>query len=100
MELVILVDLYAGGGGTSRGAALACQALSKRIDLTAINHWPEAVETHRANHPWAKHLCTNSQDKAFQIQYVPSKRSEIQRSVLRLVEQGHSNMSSSYGTRD
>ena len=62
MELVILVDLYAGGGGTSRGAALACQALSKRIDLTAINHWPEAVETHRANHPWAKHLCTNVED--------------------------------------
>ena len=57
MTTIHAVDLYAGGGGTSTGLALACKELGLEVDLTAINHWKEAVETHKANHPWANHLC-------------------------------------------
>ena len=51
------VDLFCGAGGTSTGLALACKELGRKVNLTAINHWPEAVETHTANHPWANHIC-------------------------------------------
>src|ERR1700733_1665031 len=53
-----LADLFAGGGGFSTGVAQTCQALGKKPDLVAINHWRIAVETHRRNHPWARHFCT------------------------------------------
>jgi DNA (cytosine-5)-methyltransferase 1 len=53
------VDLFAGAGGTSTGLALACQELGKKVELTAINHWKTAIESHSANHPWAKHICAN-----------------------------------------
>jgi DNA (cytosine-5)-methyltransferase 1 len=26
------------------------------VDLLAVNHWGPAVDTHKANHPWARHL--------------------------------------------
>ncbi|HJR05094.1 MAG TPA: DNA cytosine methyltransferase [Methylomirabilota bacterium] len=50
-------DLFCGAGGTSTGLALACEDVGKRVDLLAVNHWPRAVESHKANHPWARHLC-------------------------------------------
>jgi len=50
------VDLFCGAGGTSTGLALACEQLGARVDLTAINHWDRALETHELNHPWATHL--------------------------------------------
>ncbi len=53
------VDLFAGAGGTSTGLALACRELGKNIDLVAINHWKTAIDSHSANHPWAKHICAN-----------------------------------------
>jgi len=53
-----LADLFCGAGGTSTGALEALSALGYRPSLTAINHWPRAVETHQANHPGARHLCT------------------------------------------
>lgn len=47
-----VVDLFAGAGGASTGAAQAgCDV------LLAANHWPAAVETHAANHPDTVHLC-------------------------------------------
>lgn len=52
-----VIDLYAGAGGTSTGCARACKSLGLSIQLTAINHWPVAVESHKKNHPWAEHLC-------------------------------------------
>jgi DNA (cytosine-5)-methyltransferase 1 len=52
-----VIDLYAGAGGTSTGCARACKELGLTIRLTAINHWPVAVESHKKNHPWAEHLC-------------------------------------------
>ncbi|HEX4954784.1 MAG TPA: DNA cytosine methyltransferase [Thermoanaerobaculia bacterium] len=57
MTAVRAVDLFCGAGGTSLGLARACQALGRPVDLVAINHWPRAVETHRLNHPWARHHC-------------------------------------------
>jgi len=53
------VDLFAGAGGTSTGLAQAAEALGLRIELTAINHWEIAVESHARNHPWAQHLCAS-----------------------------------------
>ncbi len=49
----LVVDLFAGGGGASLGMA---RALGRDPDI-AINHDPEAVAMHRANHPGTKHYC-------------------------------------------
>ena len=48
----LVVDLFAGGGGASEGLALA---LGRDPDI-AINHDPEALTMHKANHPGTKHL--------------------------------------------
>jgi len=54
----VWLDLFAGAGGTSTGLALAFERLGQRgrVRLTAINHWPTAIETHAQNHPWAEHI--------------------------------------------
>lgn len=57
MTAIQAVDLFAGCGGTSTGLYRACHATGKRVDLLAVNHWPRAIETHRANHPGARHIC-------------------------------------------
>lgn len=57
MGRIRAVDLFAGAGGTSTGLAMAAAAADARVDLTAVNHWEIAVETHAANHPWAHHYC-------------------------------------------
>ena len=50
------VDLFAGAGGFSTGAKQAgCNV------VWAGNHWPEAVEIHRQNHPEAIHACQDLQ---------------------------------------
>lgn len=49
----MIVDLFAGGGGASLGIRLA---LGRDPDI-AVNHDPEAVALHRANHPNTQHLC-------------------------------------------
>lgn len=51
----LIVDNFAGGGGASSGIELA---LGRPVDI-AINHDPEAVAMHRANHPTTEHLCQN-----------------------------------------
>ena len=53
VSVVHAVDLFAGAGGTSTGLALACKDLGREVELTAINHWQKAIDTHSANHPWA-----------------------------------------------
>lgn len=50
-------DLFCGAGGTSKGLGLACRNLGRGLQLTAINHWPTAVETHRRIVPHAQHVC-------------------------------------------
>jgi DNA (cytosine-5)-methyltransferase 1 len=49
----ITVDSFAGGGGASEGIE---GALGRPIDI-AINHDPEAIAMHMANHPRTKHYC-------------------------------------------
>lgn len=49
----ITVDLFAGGGGASTGIE---QGLQRPVDI-AVNHDPEAVSMHQANHPQTKHYC-------------------------------------------
>lgn len=47
----IIVDNFAGGGGASTGIEAA---LARPVDI-AINHDPEAIAMHRANHPHTVH---------------------------------------------
>lgn len=54
------VDLFAGAGGFSTGAAMA----GARV-LWAANHWPVAVEWHAANHPDTLHACQDLQQADF-----------------------------------
>ena len=49
----LIVDNLAGGGGASTGIELAT---GKSVDI-AINHDPEAIRMHKANHPNTKHYC-------------------------------------------
>lgn len=49
----LLIDNFAGGGGASTGIEMA---LGRPVDI-AINHDPEAVAMHTANHPDTAHYC-------------------------------------------
>ena len=51
----LIVDNFAGGGGASTGIELAT---GYSVDI-AINHDPEAIRMHKANHPNTKHYCEN-----------------------------------------
>jgi DNA (cytosine-5)-methyltransferase 1 len=52
-------DLFCGAGGTSTGLVDACREMGYEVDLTAVNHWQRAVDTHSANHPTARHFCAS-----------------------------------------
>lgn len=54
----LIVDNFAGGGGTSTGLEAA---FGRPVDI-AINHDPEAIAMHRANHPDTKHFCESVWD--------------------------------------
>lgn len=49
----LVVDNFAGGGGASTGIELAT---GYSVDI-AINHDPEAIRMHKANHPYTRHYC-------------------------------------------
>ncbi|SEG16216.1 DNA cytosine methyltransferase [Marinobacterium lutimaris] len=49
----IIVDNFAGGGGTSTGIY---QATGRHVDI-AINHDPDAIAMHAMNHPHTRHYC-------------------------------------------
>ena len=51
----LVVDLFAGGGGASTGIE---QAIGRAVDI-AINHDPEAVALHQANHPQTRHFVSD-----------------------------------------
>lgn len=53
--MCLIVDLFAGGGGASTGIEMA---LGRPVDI-AVNHDPEAVAMHQANHPHTAHYCEN-----------------------------------------
>lgn len=54
----LLVDNFAGGGGASTGIEMAT---GKSVDI-AINHDPEAIKMHKANHPYTRHYCESVWD--------------------------------------
>lgn len=49
----LFIDNFAGGGGASTGIEVA---IGRSVDI-AINHDPDAIAMHRANHPNTKHYC-------------------------------------------
>lgn len=53
-----IVDNFAGGGGVSTGIEMAT---GYSVDI-AINHDPEAIRMHKANHPNTKHYCESVWD--------------------------------------
>lgn len=54
----LIIDNFAGGGGTSTGLE---RAFGRPVDI-AINHDPEALAMHAINHPHTKHLCESVWD--------------------------------------
>lgn len=54
----LVVDNFAGGGGASTGIEMAT---GFSVDI-AINHDPEAIKMHKANHPSTKHYCESVWD--------------------------------------
>jgi len=54
----IVIDNFAGGGGASVGIEMA----TGHSVYAAINHDPEAVRMHMANHPHTKHYCESVWD--------------------------------------
>lgn len=51
----LIVDLFAGGGGASTGIE---RALGRHVDI-AVNHNPDAISMHEANHPQARHFLSD-----------------------------------------
>ena len=49
----MFIDNFAGGGGASTGIEIA---IGRSVDI-AINHDPDAIAMHKANHPNSKHYC-------------------------------------------
>jgi DNA (cytosine-5)-methyltransferase 1 len=54
----LIIDNFAGGGGTSTGLE---QAFGRAVDI-AINHDPVALAMHAMNHPHTRHLCESVWD--------------------------------------
>lgn len=54
----LIVDNFAGGGGASAGIELAT---GRPVDI-AINHDPDAIAMHKANHPYTTHYCESVWD--------------------------------------
>ena len=61
MKELNIVDMFCGGGGESTGLIEAAHECGFEINLSAINHWERAIETHAANYPSADHWCENVQ---------------------------------------
>ncbi len=55
MKKILVADLLCGAGGSSTGCGRALAELGLRMELVCVNHWPVALETHKKNHPEARH---------------------------------------------
>lgn len=76
-KVFVAADLFCGGGGFSKGFALACAERGiQNIRLIAVNHSQVAIESHRANHPWAEHHCARV-DQLDPRKLVPEGRMKI-----------------------
>ena len=72
----MVADLFCGAGGTSTGATKAMEEMGADIELVAVNHWNVAVETHRRNHPAARHYVEDL-DGADPERLVPEGRLDL-----------------------
>ncbi|WP_368911610.1 DNA cytosine methyltransferase [Taklimakanibacter deserti] len=54
---ILVADLLCGAGGSSTGCARALAELGLKMELVCVNHWGVAIETHKKNHPEARHYC-------------------------------------------
>ena len=61
MKNINVIDMFCGGGGESTGIFEAAKQYDFNINMSAINHWERAIETHSANYPSAEHRCENVQ---------------------------------------
>ena len=61
MQKLNIVDMFCGGGGESTGLIEAAQEYDFEVNMSAINHWERAIETHAKNYPFAEHRCENVQ---------------------------------------
>ena len=61
MNKLNIVDMFCGGGGESTGLIEAAHEYNFDINMSAINHWERAIETHSQNYPFAEHRCENVQ---------------------------------------
>ncbi len=52
---ILVADLLCGAGGSSTGCGRALADLGLEMELVCVNHWGVAIETHRRNHPEARH---------------------------------------------
>lgn len=52
---ILVADLLCGAGGSSTGCGRALAELGLDMDLVCVNHWPVAIDTHKRNHPEARH---------------------------------------------
>jgi DNA (cytosine-5)-methyltransferase 1 len=52
---ILVADLLCGAGGSSTGCGQALEQLGLQMELVCVNHWGVAIETHRRNHPEARH---------------------------------------------
>ena len=50
-----IIDMFCGGGGESTGLIQAAHEYDFDVNMSAINHWERAIETHAANYPFAEH---------------------------------------------
>lgn len=52
---ILVADLLCGAGGSSTGCERALRDLGLEMELVCVNHWGVAIETHKKNHPEARH---------------------------------------------
>ncbi|WP_428668071.1 DNA cytosine methyltransferase [Reyranella sp.] len=71
MRKVRVADLLCGAGGSSTGAVRALEPQGFDVELYCLNHWELALETHRRNHPNARHICLPI-EHARPTEHVPS----------------------------
>lgn len=55
MQKLNIIDMFCGGGGESTGLISAAHDYDFDVNMSAINHWERAIETHAANYPFAEH---------------------------------------------
>lgn len=76
MKTIRAADLFCGAGGTSTGIYKAAKKLGLGVDLLAVNHWPIAINTHSANHGFARHLC-ETLDKVNPREVIPRGKLDL-----------------------